>query len=81
MWICQLGGLKTILERALKEQLEVNVPQILSLLQHISVVYSVQDQRLNGEDLKGRRAQLIRDISYQVKRIDGINTVYRAVLK
>jgi hypothetical protein len=81
VWICQLGGLKTVLEEALRQQLTQNIPSFLSILKYLSLVYSITHRNQNGLDINNRRAQLIRDINYQLKRIDGIHCVYRAVLK
>jgi hypothetical protein len=43
VWICQLGGLKTVLEEALRQQLTQNIPSFLSILKYLSLVYSITD--------------------------------------
>lgn len=56
VWICQLGGLKTVLEEALRQQLTQNIPSFLSILKYLSLVYSITDRNQNGADINNRRA-------------------------
>jgi len=56
VWICQLGGLKTVLEEALRQQLTQNIPSFLSILKYLSLVYSITDRNQNGVDINNRRA-------------------------
>lgn len=56
VWICQLGGLKIVLEEALRQQLTQNIPSFLSILKYLSLVYSITDRNQNGADINNRRA-------------------------
>ena len=56
VWICQLGGLKTVLEDALRQQLTESIPSFLSILKYLSLVYSITDVSQNGLDINNRRA-------------------------
>ena len=76
----EIGTLQMLLQRQIQEQRDVEIMRILSVIKYLQSVYESEEQEVFQSTIDTRR-EVIKSINLEIRRIDGIQTVYKAVIK
>ena len=76
----EIGTLQMLLQRQIQEQRDADIMRILSVIKYLQSVYESEEQEVFQSTIDTRR-EVIKSINLEIRRIDGIQTVYKAVIK